>query len=58
MTEVIPYCLMKGYEDYIAEKIVPDSSVYDAGFFVQDYAGYRRAKGNIKGPNCVRCKYN
>ena len=25
MTEAIPYCLKQGYEDYIAEKIIPPS---------------------------------
>ena len=27
-TEAIPYCLMQGYEDYIAEKIIPPSMVF------------------------------
>ncbi len=58
MTEAIPYCLMQGYEDYIAEKVIPDSMVYDAGFVVEDYAQYRREKGKAKGPNCKKCKYN
>lgn len=57
MTEAIPYCLMKGYEDYIAEKIIPPSIVYDAGFVVEDYAQYRKNKGKAKGPNCRQCKY-
>lgn len=57
-TEAIPYCLMKGYENYIAEKIIPDAKVYDAGFVVEDYTDYRREKGKAKGPNCFRCKYD
>lgn len=57
MTEAIPYCLMEGYEDYIAEKIIPPSVVYDAGFVVNDYHKYRKDKGKIKGPNCPKCKY-
>lgn len=57
MTEAIPYCLMKGYENYIAEKVIPPSAVYDAGFMVEDYAKYRRNKGKAKGPNCKKCKY-
>jgi len=56
-TEAIPYCLMKGYEDYIAEKIIPDAKVYDAGFVVEDYTGYRKEKGKTKGPDCPKCKY-
>jgi len=58
MTEAIPYCLMKGYEDYIAEKVIPPSVVYDAGFVVEDYHKYRRDKGKAKGPDCSKCKYN
>jgi MoaA/NifB/PqqE/SkfB family radical SAM enzyme len=57
MTEAIPYCLMAGYEDYIAEKVIPPSIVYDAGFVVEDYGEYRRNQGKAKGPNCQRCKY-
>lgn len=57
MTEAIPYCLMKGYEDYIAEKIIPESMVYDVNFMIEDYGGYRRSKGKAKGPQCPQCKY-
>lgn len=58
MTEAIPYCLMRGYEDYIAEKIIPNSSVYDAGFVIQEYARYRKDRGKVKRSNCSKCKYN
>ncbi|MFH1671789.1 MAG: hypothetical protein ABH889_03405, partial [Candidatus Portnoybacteria bacterium] len=57
MTEAIPYCLMQGYEDNIAEKIIPPSIVYDAGFVIKDYHLYRKDKGKAKGPNCSKCKY-
>ena len=57
MTEAIPYCLMSGYEDCIAEKIIPPSVVYDAGFVVKDYQKYRKESGKSKGPNCKKCKY-
>ena len=57
MTEAIPYCFMEGYEDYIAEKIIPDGAVYDADWAIQDYGKYRRTEGKLKGPNCSRCKY-
>lgn len=56
-TEAIPYCLMKGYEDYIAEKIIPESIVYDIDFTLDDYGAYRRNKGKVKGPNCPQCRY-
>jgi len=57
MTEAIPYCLMDGYEEYIAEKVIPPSVVYDAGFVVKDYHKYRKDKGKSKGPNCQKCKH-
>ena len=58
MTEAIPYCLMQGYEDCIAERIIPKSMVYDTDFMIEDYSKYRKDKGKAKGPNCSRCKYN
>lgn len=57
MTEAIPYCLMEGYEEYIAERIIPPSVVYDAGFVVKNYGQYRKNKGKAKGPDCQKCKY-
>jgi MoaA/NifB/PqqE/SkfB family radical SAM enzyme len=58
MTEAIPYCLMEGYKEYIAENVIPPSIVYDADFVVNDYHEYRRNQGKAKGPNCAKCKYN
>ena len=57
MTEAIPYCLMSGYEEYIAEKIIPESAVFDAGFIIDDYSKYRRERGKIKAKKCKKCKY-
>lgn len=57
MTEAIPYCFMKDYEEYIAERIIPDADVFDAGFSVKDYTNYRKTQGKAKGPNCENCKY-
>jgi MoaA/NifB/PqqE/SkfB family radical SAM enzyme len=57
MTEAIPYCLMAGYEDCIAERIIPDGSVFDIDFTIEDYGEYRRNKGKTKGSRCPQCKY-
>jgi len=57
MTEAIPYCFMKDYENCIAEKIIPDGAVYDADWAIQDYGKYRRTEGKLKGSNCSKCKY-
>ncbi len=56
-TEAIPYCLMKGYEEHIAERIIPDGPVVDADVFVENYGEYRRKEGKVKGPQCKRCLY-
>jgi radical SAM protein with 4Fe4S-binding SPASM domain len=57
MTEAIPFCFMKGYENYIAEKIIPETHVFDANFEVKNYSKYRKTQGKAKGPNCKKCKY-
>ncbi len=58
MTEAIPYCFMKGYEQYIAEKIIPETSVFDGDLELENYNYYRKTEGKAKGPSCSRCKYN
>lgn len=57
MTEAIPYCLMRGYEDYIAEKIIPQAKIMDSDFVLEDYTKYRQSEGKAKGPLCVKCKH-
>ncbi len=57
-TEAIPYCLMKDYEKYVAEEIMPRTRIYDAGFTVNDYARYRRNSGKLKRKECGQCSYN
>jgi len=57
MTEAIPLCFMKGYEDYIAEKVIPESKVFDAGVTIDNYSEYRKEKGKVKETQCSQCKY-
>lgn len=57
MTEAIPYCFMAGYEEYIAERIIPKTSVFDANLVLKDYSQYRKNQGKLKGPECKKCKY-
>lgn len=57
MTEAIPYCFMDGYEGLVAERIIPDTDVFDAEFEIKDYTNYRKNKGKAKGPLCLKCKY-
>lgn len=57
MTEAIPYCFMKGYEQYIAEEVIPYTTVFDNDLELDDYGYYRKTQGKAKGPNCLDCKY-
>jgi len=57
-TEAIPYCLMSGYEECVAEKIIPKTRIYDADFVVEEYGNYRRNYGKVRRSECRSCKYN
>ncbi len=56
-TEAIPYCLLGGYEKYVAEEIMPKTRIYDAGFTVEDYGEYRFNSGKERREECKPCKY-
>lgn len=56
-TEAIPYCFMKGYEECIAERMIPDGPVFDADIFVENYGEYRRNEGKVKSERCQECIY-
>jgi MoaA/NifB/PqqE/SkfB family radical SAM enzyme len=55
MTEAIPYCLMAGYEEHVAERIIPVTRVFDADQTVADYTAYRLTEGKAHGPPCRAC---
>ena len=57
MTEAIPYCFMSGYEDFVAERIIPRTKIYDAGTVIEDFGLYRQNEGKLKGPKCRGCAY-
>jgi len=57
MTEAIPYCFLSGYEDYAAEKVIPDTRIYDAETVIEDFTKTRRDEGKAKGPRCAACAY-
>ena len=56
-TEAVPFCLMKGYEACVAERMIPPGPVADADRYIKDYAAYRRDEGKARGPRCPECKY-
>ena len=58
MTEAIPYCLMSGYEAYVAERIIPRTRIYDADCVIADYTRSRVDEGKARGPNCPECDWH
>jgi hypothetical protein len=57
MTEAIPFCLMRGFEDCIAETQIPETRVFDADLTINNYAQYRILKGKSKRSACQKCVY-
>lgn len=57
MTEAIPYCFMEDYENYIAEKNIPNATVFDANFEIGDFTRYRQTEGKVKAKKCEKCRY-
>lgn len=57
MTEAIPYCFMQGYEDYIAEKVIPSTKIYDFGQTIDNFTEVRQKQGKLKGSSCQTCRY-
>jgi len=55
-TEAIPLCLMTGYEEHVAERIIPSTLIFDGERVVDDYTAYRRDEGKAKGPACPPCR--
>jgi len=58
MTEAIPYCFMSGYEAYVAERIIPDTRIYDADCVIADYTKTRLDEGKRRGPRCPECSWH
>lgn len=56
-TEAVPFCLMAGYEDCVAERIIPEGPVSDADFYLESYGDYRRDQGKAKRAECRRCRW-
>lgn len=56
-TEAIPFCLMKGYEDCVAERVIPEGPVADADFYIKSYGDYRRNEGKAKRAECKACRW-
>jgi len=58
MAEAMPYCLMKGYENYISERYIPPTEIRDAGFVIDDFTTAKKIHGKAKFEQCKKCKFN
>ena len=57
MTEAIPYCFMRGYEKFVAERIIPATKIFDAETVIEDFGRYRRSEGKLKAGKCRGCVF-
>jgi pyruvate-formate lyase-activating enzyme len=58
MTEAIPYCFMQGYENYVAERIIPETKIFDYQKVDENFTRTRQTEGKAKGPRCQECLHN
>lgn len=56
-TEAIPYCFMRGYEDFVGEKNIPMTKVFDLDYIIEDFAVVRRNEGKSKDEKCHSCSF-
>jgi MoaA/NifB/PqqE/SkfB family radical SAM enzyme len=56
-TEAIPFCLMKGYEQCVAERIIPEGPVADGDIYVKNFGDWRRSEGKAKRKECRSCRW-
>jgi MoaA/NifB/PqqE/SkfB family radical SAM enzyme len=58
MTEAIPYCFMKSYEIYVAERIIPRTKILEGHVTIEDYTKHRLVEGKLKGERCKECVFD
>lgn len=59
MAEAMPYCFMQGYEDYVAEKIIPETEVRGKTYQnTDDFTKQRQIYGKSKFSQCKECCYD
>jgi len=54
--EAIPYCFLKGYEDCVSDKSIPDTKVFDI-HLTNSFENWRKNVGKSKGKACRSCKF-
>jgi MoaA/NifB/PqqE/SkfB family radical SAM enzyme len=58
MVEAYPFCFMKGYEKYCAERFMPATEIRYADLFVGDFEKDRRGSGKQKFSQCNKCRFD
>jgi MoaA/NifB/PqqE/SkfB family radical SAM enzyme len=58
MTEAIPPCLMKGYEQFIAEPFIPSTEVRERGKLVERFEDVRISEAKVKFVQCQTCRFD
>ncbi len=58
MAEAMPYCMMKGYENYISERVIPYTEVKVGDVFEYNHKDSRVEESKIKFPQCRQCRYD
>ena len=57
MTEGIPYCFMHGYYEYIGERVMPSTQIFEFREEVVNFDELRCTLAKCKGPQCKLCKF-
>ncbi len=58
MVEAYPFCFMQGYEEYCAERFMPDTEVRYPDLYVEDFEKDRKESGKEKFSQCDKCKFD
>ena len=53
--EAVPFCLMRGYENYLSENIIPPTQIKEVGWQIDDFETVRRNESKKKFVQCVEC---
>jgi len=58
MVEAYPFCFVKGYEKYCAERFMPSTEIRYPDLFVEDFERDRKSGGKKKFPQCSMCRFD
>lgn len=56
MAEAVPFCLMKGYENYLSEIYLPPTQIKEVGWQIDNFEEVRKNEAKKKFLSCLECK--